>query len=48
MKAKIEAVRAKLAEKPGASINGIQGDGDNEKKVIEGADEVTAYAKTLV
>lgn len=45
---KVEAVRKKLAEKPGAAATGAQGSGDNTRKKIEGADEVTAYAQKLV
>jgi ATP-dependent protease ClpP protease subunit len=47
-KAKVEAVRAKLAEKPGAAATGIQNQSDQTKKKVEGADEVSAYVQTLV
>lgn len=47
-KAKVEAVRAKLAEKPGAAATGAQNQSDQTKKKVEGADEVSAYVQTLV
>ena len=47
-KAKVEAIRAKLAAKPGAAATGFQGKGDDGHKAIEGADEVTSYAKGIV
>lgn len=47
-KAKVEAIRVKLAAKPGAVATGIQNKSDQSRKVIEGADPVTAYAQGLV
>ncbi len=47
-KAKVEAIRKKLAEKPGAAATQIQSQSDNSRKVIEGADAVTAYAQGIV
>lgn len=47
-KAKVEAIRKKLAEKPGAAATGIQNKTDNGHKAIEGADPVTAYAQGIV
>ncbi len=47
-KAKVEAIRKKLAEKPGAAATGIKTKKDGERKAIEGADPVTAYAQGLV
>ena len=46
--AKIEAVRAVLAKKPGAQPSGVQGESDTQKIVIEGADEITEYAKSMI
>jgi hypothetical protein len=46
--AKVEAIRKKLAEKPGAAASGTQTQGDQSKKKIEGADPVTEYAKTVI
>jgi ATP-dependent Clp protease protease subunit len=46
--AKVEAIRKKLAEKPGAAATGAQNSSDQTKKKIEGADEVTDYVKTIV
>lgn len=48
--AKVEAIRAKLAEKPGVAATGAQNQGDQTtgRKKIEGADEVSDYAKTIV
>ena len=45
---KIEAVRAVLAKKPGAPASGVQSESDTQKIVIEGADEITEYAKTFL
>jgi hypothetical protein len=47
-KAKVEAVRVKLAEKPGAAASLAQRNSDNSFKKIEGADEVNEYVKTLL
>lgn len=47
-KAKVEAIRVKLAAKPGAAATEKQTQGDNNRKAIEGADAVTAYAQALV
>jgi len=47
-KAKVEAIRAKLAQRPGADAAGTQVKNDNGRKAIEGADPVTAYAQGLV
>jgi ATP-dependent Clp protease, protease subunit len=46
--AKVEAIRKKLAEKPGAAATGAQNQHDQTKKKIEGADEVTDYVKSIV
>jgi ATP-dependent protease ClpP protease subunit len=46
--AKVEAIRKKLAEKPGAAATGAQGSSDNTRKKIEGADQVTDYARGIV
>lgn len=46
--AKVEAIRKKLAEKPGANATMNQGKGDNGRKKIEGADPVTDYAQEIV
>jgi ATP-dependent protease ClpP protease subunit len=46
--AKVEAIRTKLAEKPGAAATGAQNHADQTKKKIEGADEVTDYVKTII
>lgn len=46
--AKVEAIRKKLAEKPGAAATGAQTRSDNGRKKIEGADEVTDYARGIV
>lgn len=48
--AKVEAIRAKLAAKPGAAVTGAQNQSDHPagRKKIEGADEVTSYVKTVV
>lgn len=46
--AKVEAVRKKLAEKPGAAATQIQTQGDQSRKTIDGADPVTSYARGLV
>ena len=45
---KIEAVRAELAKKPAVAATGAQGAGDPPRKVIDGADPVTQYAKGIV
>jgi len=42
---KVEAIRTKMAEKPGAAPTGTQSGKDNDKVIIEGADEITAFAK---
>jgi ATP-dependent Clp protease, protease subunit len=44
---KVEAVRKKLAEKPGAAATGTQGSADQKKK-IEGADEVSDWVKSVL
>jgi ATP-dependent protease ClpP protease subunit len=46
--AKVEAIRKKLAEKPGAAATGAQNNNDQSKKKIEGADEVSDYVKTII
>jgi hypothetical protein len=46
--AKVEAIRAKLASKPGAAPTGAQNQSDQTKKPIAGADSVTAYAQGIV
>jgi ATP-dependent protease ClpP protease subunit len=46
--AKVEAIRKKLAEKPGAAPTGTQIKTDQTHKPIAGADPVTAYAQGLV
>jgi ATP-dependent Clp protease, protease subunit len=46
--AKVEVIRKKLAEKPGAAASGTQGRNDNPRKKIEGSDEVTDYVKKVV
>lgn len=46
--AKVEAIRAKLASKPGAAATGAQNASDQTKKPIAGADKVTDYVKTIV
>lgn len=45
---KVEAIRKKLAEKPGAAASLAQRHNDQTKRKIEGADEVTDYVKTIV
>jgi phage/plasmid-associated DNA primase len=47
-KAKVEAIRVKLASKPGAAPVGTLVPGDQTKKPIAGADPVTAYAQGIV
>jgi hypothetical protein len=45
--AKVEAIRAKLALKPGVGASGILSQDEHGKKKIEGADEVSEYVKTI-
>jgi hypothetical protein len=45
--AKVEAIRKKLAEKPGAAATGAQTEGDRSPKKIEGADPATQNAQDL-
>ena len=46
--AKVEAIRKKLAEKPGAAATASTTRSDQNRKKIEGADEVTDYVKKVV
>jgi len=45
---KVEAIRKKLAEKPGAAATGTQSRNDQERKKVEGADPVNEYVKGVV
>jgi tellurite resistance protein len=46
--AKVEAIRKKLAEKPGVVATGTRTISDQTRKVIAGTDPVTAYAQEIV
>lgn len=41
---KVEAIREKMAKKPGAAATGTQSEADDTDIVIEGADEITEFA----
>jgi hypothetical protein len=48
IKEKVEAVRKKLASKPGAAATQAQTSGDKTRKAIEGADEVNQYVDEIL
>jgi hypothetical protein len=46
--AKVEAIRTLLAKKPGTGATGAQGNSDQQRKKVEGSDEVSDYVKTVI